>query len=117
MTDVLPVTVESLLLVAVMVTLPAEPGAVKRPVELMEPLLADHVTDVPDWAVALHCDVALGGTAEGLQVTAIAAAVAPIDDLLLPPHAVNKAGRTHVRAVKRNRGLTISFFIPHRRRF
>src|SRR5579862_5237794 len=118
MTDALPVTEESELLVAVMVTLPAAAGAVNRPLALMEPPLADHVTVVPAWAVALHCEVALGGTAEGLQATAMAAlVVAPIDDLLLPPHAMKEAGRRQVRAVNRIRDLTISFFIPHRRRF
>ena len=43
-TDVLPDFVESCMLVAVTVTEPALAGAVKAPLELMVPPLADHVT-------------------------------------------------------------------------
>jgi hypothetical protein len=39
-----PAFVGSCVLVAVTVTVPAEAGAVKSPLALMEPLLADHVT-------------------------------------------------------------------------
>lgn len=73
-TVAVPDTAVSWVLAAVMVTLPAAAGAVKRPVEAMVPALADHVTvelklPVP-WTVALHCDVASNAIAEGVQTTA-----------------------------------------------
>lgn len=40
----LPVTLEFCTLAAVMVTLPAIEGAVKAPLEVMEPVVADQVT-------------------------------------------------------------------------
>jgi hypothetical protein len=63
----------SCLLVAVIVAAPAAAGAVKRPVELMLPRLADHVTaelKFPEpFTVALHCEVALMLTVAGVQAT------------------------------------------------
>lgn len=56
-----------------MVAVTAVVGAVKRPLELIEPAPADHVTaelkDPVPWTVAAHCDVALGATEAGLQDT------------------------------------------------
>ena len=54
-----------------MVTEAATAGAVKRPLELMVPALADHVTaelklPVP-CTVAVHCEVAPGLTVDGLH--------------------------------------------------
>jgi hypothetical protein len=43
-TDVFEETVGLCTLVAVMVTLPPESGAVKRPFAVMAPVLADHLT-------------------------------------------------------------------------
>jgi hypothetical protein len=56
-----------------MATAPAATGAVKSPLELMVPALADQVTaelklPVP-FTVALHCAVALAFTVAGLQAT------------------------------------------------
>ena len=56
-----------------MATAPAAAGAVKSPLELMVPALADQVTaelkfPVP-LTVAVHCDVALMFTVVGLQAT------------------------------------------------
>jgi hypothetical protein len=61
-------------LVAVTIAAPADAGAVKRPVGLTVPTLADQVTDglklpVP-WTVALHWEVWPVTTVNGLQVTA-----------------------------------------------
>lgn len=72
--DDLPDLVVSWVLVAVMVTVPEDEGAVKRPLEFMVPLLADHLTlvlypPVP-WTVALHCEVEPVPTVEGLQLDA-----------------------------------------------
>lgn len=73
MTIALPVFVASCRLVAVIVTAPAIAGAVKLPLALMLPSLADHVTPglklpVP-CTVAAHCDVPLAAlTVVGLQV-------------------------------------------------
>lgn len=63
----------SCVLVAVTITDPAEAGAVNNPLPLIDPPLAIHVTlelyvPVP-CTVALHWDVALGATVEGLQLT------------------------------------------------
>lgn len=61
------------MLVAVMVAVAAETGAVKSPVELIAPTLADHVTDELKLPVpctfALHCDVPPPAIVTGLQVT------------------------------------------------
>jgi hypothetical protein len=69
-----PDLIVSCVLVAVTVTDPAEPGAINSPLPLIVPALAVHVTaelklPVP-CTVALHCDVVLGATVEGLQLTA-----------------------------------------------
>lgn len=61
------------MLVAVTFTDPVEPGAVNNPLLLIVPPFAVHVTaelksPVP-CTVALHCEVALGATVEGLHVT------------------------------------------------
>jgi hypothetical protein len=66
-----PDLVGSWVLVAVTVAVPAEDGAVKTPLALMTPLLADHVTaelyvPVP-FTIAVHCEVALTKTAAGVQ--------------------------------------------------
>lgn len=68
-----PDLVVSSVLIAVTVTDPVEPGAVNNPLPLIVPPLALHVTvelklPVP-CTVALHCEVALGTTVEGLQLT------------------------------------------------
>lgn len=78
--------VASLLLVAVMVTDPADAGAVNRPLALMVPLLADQLTVglVPFCAEALHCEVAPGAIDAGLQDTATPEFVTE-EDLLPPP--------------------------------
>jgi hypothetical protein len=60
-------------LVAVTVNDPVEPGAVNRPLESIVPPLAAHFTvelklPVP-CTVAVHCEVALRATVEGLQLT------------------------------------------------
>ena len=73
-TEAVPDLVVSCALVAVTVTEPAAPGAVKTPAALMLPDAADHVTaelklPVP-CTVALHCDVAFAATAEGAHETA-----------------------------------------------
>lgn len=72
-TVAVPDLVVSCVLVAVTVTDPAELGAVNNPLPLIVPPLAVHFTaelklPVP-CTVALHCDVALGATVEGLQLT------------------------------------------------
>ncbi len=74
LTGAVPDFVASWVLVAVTVTLPAEAGAVKSPLELMLPPLALQVTaelklPVP-CTVAVHCDVPFVLTAVGLQLTA-----------------------------------------------
>jgi hypothetical protein len=61
-TDDVPEMLVFWTLVAVMVAVAAVVGAVKSPLELIEPALADHVmaelyAPVP-WTVAAHCDVA-----------------------------------------------------------
>jgi hypothetical protein len=59
-------------LVAVTVTTPADPGAVKSPLALIMPAVADHVTaevGFPVLSVALHCDVAFTATIDGSHVT------------------------------------------------
>jgi len=63
----------SCVLVAVTVADPVESGAVNNPLPVIVPPLAVHVTaelklPVP-CTVALHCEVALGATVEGLHVT------------------------------------------------
>ncbi len=68
-----PDLLESCVLVAVTVTDPADPGAVNNPLALIVPPLADQFTvelklPVP-CTVALHCEVALGATVEGLHAT------------------------------------------------
>src|SRR5438270_12908446 len=72
-TVALPDCVVSWTLVAVTVAAPVVAGAVNSPVALMAPSLADHVTaelyfPVP-FTVALHCEVALMPTVDGLQTT------------------------------------------------
>jgi hypothetical protein len=66
-----PNLVASCVLVAVTVTLPAEAGAVKTPLVVTVPLLADHVTaglKVPEpFTIAVHWDVALTAIEEGVQ--------------------------------------------------
>lgn len=67
-----PDFVESCVLVAVIVTLPDEPGAVKSPLELIAPALAAHFTaelklPVP-CTCAVHCEVPPVFTDAGLQV-------------------------------------------------
>lgn len=59
-------------LVAVIEIVPAAAGAVKSPLALMLPPLADHVTaelELPVPTVAVHCDVAFGATVAGVQAT------------------------------------------------
>jgi hypothetical protein len=77
-------------LVAVTVTLPAAGGAVKSPLAVMVPPLADHVTaelklPVP-WTVAAHCDVEPALTAAGVQVTLtevmVGAAICTVTDAI-----------------------------------
>jgi hypothetical protein len=68
-----PERLASWVLVAVMVTLAAVPGAVNRPLALMAPPpVTDHVTaelklPVP-CTFALHCEVAEGATVAGEQL-------------------------------------------------
>ncbi len=66
--------VVSCVLVAVMVTDPGAAGAVKSPLVLIVPALADQVTvelkaPVP-WTVAPHCEVAFSPMVEGVHVAA-----------------------------------------------
>jgi len=64
----------SCILVAVIVTVSGEPGAVNSPLDPIIPALVDHVTaelKLPEpWTDAMHCDVAPGATVEGAQLTA-----------------------------------------------
>lgn len=88
-TVAVPDLVVSWMLVAVTVTLPAVAGAVKTPLALIVPALADHVTaelklPVPCTA-ALHWEVALVATAEGLHVTVTDEILGVACDEVLPP--------------------------------
>ena len=68
-----PDFVLSWVLVAVMVTFPATPGAMRTPAEVMEPALADQVTaelyDPVPCTVAVHCAEAPALTVDLLQLT------------------------------------------------
>jgi hypothetical protein len=70
-TAAVPEIALSCALVAFTVTCAGDDGAVKIPLELMVPALADHVTaEVPEPpSVALHCDVSPGAIDAGEQET------------------------------------------------
>ncbi len=88
-TEAVPDLVVSWVLVAVTVTLPAVDSAVKSPLALIVPALADHVTAELKLPVpcteALHCEVAFIATAEGLHVTETDEMVGVACEDVLPP--------------------------------
>ena len=105
--------VASSVLVAVTVTDPADPGAVKRPLVLTVPPFVDHFTaelklPVP-CTVAVHCDVALGATVEGLQVSAIEEMVEDPERRGLPavplPQAVSPSRNKEIASTGRSRSF------------
>jgi len=115
---VVPITDDFWLLVAVTVIFPVDPGAVNTPLALIVPPLADQFTVefVPAWNVAVHCDVPLGATDEGLQLTAIPGSGVAMEDMLPPPHPTHERGMMHRRPAKEIKCPGNSLFIPHRRR-
>jgi hypothetical protein len=82
-----------------MVTLPVEAGAVKSPVAVMVPALADQVmADAPPLAaVAVHCEVVLGAMMAGAQETERPLLVAGALVAELPPHAAINAASRHAK--------------------
>ena len=106
-TIAVPDLVVSWVLVAVTVTVPGKAGAVKIPLALILPPLADHVTPELKPPVprtdALHCDVAFIATAEGVQ----AAETEEIEDdigndcvrLVTPPQAARISAITQTKRV------------------
>ena len=112
---VVPITDDFWLLVAVMVMLPVDPGAVNKPLAVIVPPLANQFTGelAP---VAAHCDVPLGATDDGLQLTVIAGSAVAMEGLLPPPHPVHERGMMHSRPANVIERPGNPFFIPHRRR-
>jgi hypothetical protein len=108
-TGALPDLVVSCVLVAVTIKLPTAGGAVRSPLELTVPLLADQVTvdlklPVPR-TVALHCDVPLTVTVAGEQATETDEMV---DDaggvwlpMLPPPQSVTVSEQRNTKSAER----------------
>jgi hypothetical protein len=100
-TEAEPDFVESCVLVAVTVAVPAEAGAVKTPLVFTVPPLADQVTaelkfPVP-FTVALHCDAAFTAMVEGVQVSETEETVGdpePPPCVLGPPPQATSAARS-----------------------
>lgn len=108
LTDVLPDLLGSWVLVAVTVTGPVVTGAVKTPLELTVPLLADHTTAELSTSepatVAVHCEVAFAAIAAGEQADVTEA----ISDeaLLLPPQATSPIKNKDIPEACRTKCLT-----------
>jgi hypothetical protein len=109
-TDAVPDLVVSCVLVAVTVTVAAEAGAVNSPPALMvPPPVTDHVTaelkpPVP-WTVAVHCEVALTVTVDGVQrgetEETVEAVVCGCAGLALSPQDVRTERARQARAQRR----------------
>jgi hypothetical protein len=123
-----PDTARFCTLVAVTITAPAAAGAVKRPVGLMVPALADHVTEELKLPVpctfALHWEIWLVTTVDGLQVTETEVTVeagAACTVIIATPEmvgfctlvAVTMTGPAAAGAVKRPVGLMVPTLADH----
>lgn len=105
------------MLVAVTVTVPAELGAVKSPLALIVPALADQFTaelKAPDpWTVALHCEVAFSASDDGVQVTVTDEMEDDGEEIWLllepPPQAAPRNRIPHIiKATKNRAGAALS---------
>jgi hypothetical protein len=90
--------------VAFTVTCPGDEGALKAPPELIVPALADHITaefPEPPCTVALHCELAPGATAAGVQDTATDETAVVVKEAvcLEPPHAAQPSRTAYAAKV------------------
>ncbi len=114
----MPESVAFPVLVAVTVALPVVAAAVNRPAEVMEPALADHLTEelppIAPETVAVHCEDAPGAMVAGLQTTEIdelegdAGCVAM---LLEPPQPASKTANGQTGRSQKMRQLNQVLFV------